>query len=541
MRIRCVILMCFALLGLRSFALDVDREELFENTEESVEFVDFEGEPSKVETEQEIRGIGAALAAALSTADPEAAYFDRYSVIHAVDPFDPNGLDADIFFINEQAEVATIGALRLILSSYLSAEYELSESDANLLAELVSIYNAIRRGNLTFFEERYKQIVLDNLTAENVGLALVYSEWPGATEMVIPLSEPGGVAGINPFELGDPGVIEELRLNPEMGIEERKALVALMEEAIEREEEAIAEEREQIEEEREQIAAEREAAEQEPDEAPDEPTDEPSEPEPANDADEPADDADEPSEAGPADEAQAEEPALDEEVDTPAERTEAERQAREEELDRQEQDLEEREEAVEEQREQVREQRDQIARDQAETIDDEEEADAEEAAAVEPVSVLQTRMQDGRVLSRIVRVNPVTSERIASSDVDTITNRRTIRYGTERNVLAVALSGSDAARLVLIDPVSLETLVEGGEEIHPDSDLDARNGEIFAVVEAEGDWYLGRFDDDLGLLRRSQIAVTPTTAFTFVGGNVWVQTFDNRLVPLLVEDLRVSR
>jgi hypothetical protein len=326
-----------------------------------------------------------------------------------------------------------------------------------------------------------------------------------------------------------------------MGIEERKALVALMEEAIEREEEAIAEEREQIEEEREQIAAEREAAEQEPDEAPDEPTDEPSEPEPANDADEPADDADEPSEAGPADEAQAEEPALDEEVDTPAERTEAERQAREEELDRQEQDLEEREEAVEEQREQVREQRDQIARDQAETIDDEEEADAEEAAAVEPVSVLQTRMQDGRVLSRIVRVNPLTSERIASSDVDTITNRRTIRYGTERNVLAVALSGSDAARLVLIDPVSLETLVEGGEEIHPDSDLDARNGEIFAVVEAEGDWYLGRFDDDLGLLRRSQIAVTPTTAFTFVGGNVWVQTFDNRLVPLLVEDLRVSR
>jgi hypothetical protein len=533
--------MCFALLGLRSFALDVDREELFENTEESVEFVDFEGEPSKVETEQEIRGIGAALAAALSTADPEAAYFDRYSVIHAVDSFDPNGLDADIFFINEQAEVATIGALRLILSSYLSAEYELSESDANLLAELVSIYNAIRRGNLTFFEERYKQIVLDNLTAENVGLALVYSEWPGATEMVIPLSEPGGVAGINPFELGDPGVIEELRLNPEMGIEERKALVALMEEAIEREEEAIAEEREQIEEEREQIAAEREAAEQEPDEAPDEPTEEPSEPEPAEDTDEPADDADEPSEAGPADEAQAEEPAPDEEVDTPAERTEAERQAREEELDRQEQDLEEREEAVEEQREQVREQRDQIARDQAETIDDEEEADAEEAAAVEPVSVLQTRRQEGRVLSRIVRVNPVTSERIASSDVDTITNRRTIRYGTERNVLAVALSGSDAARLVLIDPVSLETLVEGGEEIHPDSDLDARNGEIFAVVEAEGDWYLGRFDDDLGLLRRSQIAVTPTTAFTFVGGNVWVQTFDNRLVPLLVEDLRVSR
>ena len=62
----------------------------------------------------------------------------------------------------------------------------------------------------------------------------------------------------------------------------------------------------------------------------------------------------------------------------------------------------------------------------------------------------------------------------------------------------------------------------------------------YAVVRDEGTWYLGRFDESLQLIERSVIAVNPYTTMAFSDGKVWVQTADNRIVPLSVEDMRIS-
>ncbi|WPR06297.1 P83/100 family protein, partial [Treponema pallidum subsp. pallidum] len=95
-----VLPMCAVLGAGCLFALEVDRREL-ERANATVEFENFAGTHTDVDSAAAIRRIGEGLASALrgGVAGDRA----RYALIHAVGPHTTNGFDADILIIGAQA------------------------------------------------------------------------------------------------------------------------------------------------------------------------------------------------------------------------------------------------------------------------------------------------------------------------------------------------------------------------------------------------------------------------------------------------------
>ncbi len=467
-------------------SLEVDEEELESQIDRSVEFQNYTGPYDRIDPAEEIFQIGRSLAAQIDGPGGRGRIGNSYQVIRVADPDVLEGLDADILYILPQGRVDHIDNVRRILAGYLEAAYDYSRSDALLLAELVTIYNAIYRGNLDFYRGRYKDAVLSNLSAA-VGISTLYSDWPGATELVTPLdsgAEPGRLRSIDPIELTDEGVEDQLREQEDRGIETREDAVDLMERAIDQEEERIEEEEEAI------AEAEQELQQRE-------------------------------------EELQRQ----SEEATTDEERRQVEEA--EEEIEEERQELSERREAVQEEREDVeelteavRERRESIAEDRRELL-------GAEGGVAEAGQVLFLRVQE-RVdgpLGQLVYVDAETGAVEDESPVATVTSR-----GYERVSGDLLLVGETEgqSRLLLVSPDDLEVRLSGEDEVFPESILLVRDGgsEIYAVVRADGAWHLGRFDDRLVLRERSTTGVTPYTTVHFAEDRVWVQLRDGSIVGL---------
>lgn len=505
-------------------ALDVDEEELQELGTRDIDFINYDGPYERIDTAEEIIGIGRTLGSGI---DPTLGFSEftlnaRYRAIHAVDPDVDDGLDADIIVPLETAQIDHIDNVRRIISGFLQAAYTYDAADADLLARWITIYNAVVRGNIEFFEERYKPIVLDYLTTETAGLSRRYDEWPGRSRIVIPLAEeaaPGVLGTVDPGELGDERVVEELRAEEDRGVEERQEMVGLTERvieereaAIEEEEEAIAEEEARIEAEEEAIETEREAIEQERREI----------------------------EELPEEEREAAEVQIAEREDEVARREDEAAEDRREVEERRE-ELAEEEQEVAELTEQVREERDRIARDTRALLDEREISEEVRGLSGElsPIYFLQVREEAGTVLGRLVQINPVTGLLLNRSAEDEIVSRS---YTFVADELLVIVADGDVGRLARFEVTNLDETTRGASEIFLGSVLEAQGdpARVFAVVREEGEWYLGRFDEELAPVDRSVIAVNPYTTLAFAGDVVWVQTRDDRIVPLSLEDLRIQ-
>jgi hypothetical protein len=512
------------LLSTVAFTIDVDEEELEELGTRDIEFINYEGPYERIDTIDEIVGIGQALGASI---DIEAGYSDftfndKYRVIHAVDREVDEGLDADIVLPLATARVDHINNLRRIISGFLQEAYTYEPADADLLARWITIYNAVVRGNMEFYRERYKPIVIENLTPDYAGLSRRYDEWPGMSQIVIPLAEeaaPGVLGAVEPGELGDEQVVEELRQEEDRGVDERQDMVDLQERVIEEREEAIEEEEEAIAEEEERIAAEEEAIEEER---------------------EAIEEEREAVEELPEEEREAAEEELAEREEAVEEREEEVTEAREEVEERREEVAEERQD-VAELTEQVREERERIARDTRALLD--ERAISEEVRGLQgdlsPVYFLQVRDEEGVVLGQLVQVNPVTGLLLNRSDEDRIVSRS---YTFHADRLLVIVAEEESGRLAHFDVTTLEETARGEEELFLGSVLRVHGdpARIYAVVRAQGAWRLGRFGEDLALIDRSVIGVNPYTTLALGGNKIWVQSADDRVVGLSLEDLRIA-
>lgn len=512
----------FLVVPLLVSAQDVNEEELQSLGTDDLEFINYEGPYDQIDSIESIYGIGRALGAEVPESSTDFVLNSRYRIIHAVDPDDPGGLDAMIFVPLAGSRVDHINNMRRIISGFLQEAYAYEQQDADLIARWITIYNAVSRGNMEFFGERYKDVVLEFISAENAGLSRRYDEWPGQSRVVIPLSAdaaPGVLGTVDPGELGDDRVVEELRSEDDRGVEERQDFVDLTERVIEEQEAAIEEEQQEIaqeeariEQEEEAIAEERAEIEQEREEAAQLP--------------------------------EQERAAVEEEL---AER-EAVVDAREEQVQEDRQTVEERrEEVAQDEQEvadltsQVREERERIARDTRALLDEREIS--EEVRGLEgdlsPVYFLQVREETGTILGQLVQINPVTGLLLNRSSEDQIVSRT---YTFLAGQLVVIVADVESGRLAQFDVTTLDELSRGEDEVFLGSALEV-NGEpsmAYAVVRTEGDFYLGRFDTELSLIDRSIIAVNPYTTIAFGGGSVFVQTADDRIVALSLDDLRIA-
>jgi hypothetical protein len=216
----------------------VDSKELQSIGEREIIFENYTGNYDYKESVSSIEGIGKRLSDGLNndSAKKEYHYLNKYSVYHCISENEADKFNADVISIDDGARVEHIRNVRLIISSYLVNQYRYSKKDAATLAYFITIYNAVYRKDLPYFQNNFKPVVLDYITAENAGLSLKFSEWPGKSRIVIPLSknpQKGKAGALNTSELSNKDVIDAAKAeNDDMSIKERKDLVKIKEKEV---------------------------------------------------------------------------------------------------------------------------------------------------------------------------------------------------------------------------------------------------------------------------------------------------------------------
>ncbi|MDR2588129.1 MAG: hypothetical protein LBC67_01760 [Spirochaetales bacterium] len=512
-----LILLAFVMLA-AGVSAQVDEQEI--RIDSTVVFENNPGAPEKVETLAEIRGIGEALGRGAAA---ERNYSGRYRVLHIVDPSAEGLFDADIFILESSAAVDHIRNLRFIIAGYLATAYGYGQRDAALLAEFITIYNAVHRKDMQYFTSKYKPAVMRNLQADRAGLSTTWRDWPGGTQILVPLA--GGTRGtlsaIDTGAITDSAVVEELRSREDRGVESRKDMVDLKEREIaeqekqlEADKKEIAQERKDIEK-REQKAVEEIAAVQEKKAAIEEERPRPAEQTPAQAA------KAEEARAQQREEVKKEETAIREEQS----RIEEDKKA----VQKKESEAAARESRIEEKKDEVRQERREIAADQEEVLKRQGSA-----SGVQGIPFIKVASD---TLGQLVLVNPLDGNVLSESPEPPLTVRRYESFG---GGLAVILQkqGGQAARLSVLEKTSLKEKIAAREDVFPESSMRLNGVELFVVIRDSGKWYLGKYDQGLALLARSRTEVNPRTFILFSDANVFIEDPSGKVVPLALADMQ---
>jgi chemotaxis protein histidine kinase CheA len=509
------------------FAIEVDKAELESTRNSSIIFINYEGPHARIESREDIRGIGYALGRAIKAGALRAGSTNRYFAIHSV----TNGttqLDADIFGLGIDVGVDHIKNLRLILQGYLEGAYDYSASDAALLAQFITIYNAVYRGNWNYFTSRYTPKVIAELTKEKAGLSIRFDEWPGQALILIPLAtgQAGSLSAIDTSQITQKPVIEQLKKDENLGLDTRKDMVDLKEreaqearqtaqvqkEAIAQEEARLAAEKAALEQEKVRLAEEKARAEQAA-------TEKTGTAQQGGTVTTTADSQKTNEKATSREELAAKEEAIKAQEQAIAEKEQA--------LQAQKQEAAAAEARAEQKETEAKAERAEIARDQQQVIQ------RQEAAKTEPDGILGiSLLQNTNALGRLVLVNPTNGTAMKQSTLNTINSRAMLILADKIIAIAGQAQGSGAVRLVQIDPKSLEMLKQGDVDIAATSLLWSQGQDIYALANTAGKLYLARFDQNLQLLTKSSTEVHPFASVLFYGDTLLTQKADG--TPLLM-------
>jgi hypothetical protein len=484
-------LMFLAVAGLQG--QEVAEEEL-RSVDREIVFINYEGPYDRIDTADEIKGLGWYLASVLDQDKKRASFLLKYSVIRAIDPEETGKFDADIFCIDRDAKVDHIDNVRRILAGYLEGSFDYSAEDARTLARFATIYNAVYRGHMEYFTTKYKSLVLSYLNRKNAGLSTKYFEWPGATRMLIPLTTEAGkgvLGSLDTTELTEEEVIEEMRRQEDMGLEDRKDMVELKEREVEEKAERLEEQKAELEEAEEQLA--------------------------------------------------------ESSVELEEARTEEEREVLEEEVAEREREVREREAAVAETEAEIAAKEEEIAEEREQIITDERARDLRPRTAEAGTFVfsdqlyylkVRPRASDGSITGTLSILDPVASEVQVTSPVSHIRGRAFYFFRNAILVVGHESGATSPARLMLLEPLTLKETARSWEEIYPESYVLLQSNSIYAVFRSQNEYRLGRFDEALQLISQSEQTVDKDSAFFLFGEKLYVNSASRNILVLNREDLK---
>ena len=498
-------------LSTTAFALEVDENELKSTgTIDTVVFVNYTGPHAKIDSLNSIKKIGSDLGTVIA-ADPEkmtnTGAANKYSVIHAIDPSESGKLDADILLIGPNATVDHIKNLRYIIASYLSSAYGYSEQDAEPVAVFVTVYNAVYRGNTEYFAKKYKNIVNSNLTADKCGLALNYKDWPGKSQIVIPLYDvKGGLSSVDTSVISDKEVVKHMQEDDDKNVESRKQMVDIKEREAEEATEKAQEAQKKAVEEQKKLQEEKQKTQEVKKEA--------------ETAKKEAEQAKKVAEKNPNDKKAQEEAAKKQEV---AEEKQEELKAQEEKQAEQEEKTEEAKETAAEKQavadkktNEAQEERKEIAKDQQEVIEK-----AIKDAATPAVYGMELTDED-QLLSTLIKVNSQNGQIIKTSPVTYIRNRTMFQAGENFIAIAGENKGNGAVKLVLLSPDTMEISAESNEIVHENSVLIQDGTDYYCVIQDGKNWVLAKYDQELTLNLKSPVPLMSSTPVSITEAGILV-------------------
>ncbi len=483
-------------------AIEVAEEELKTTGADTIVFINYTGPHSRIDSLANIKKIGSDMGSRIA-ADRERssrAGNSRYSVIHAVDPSEKGRLDADIILIGKDATVDHINNLRHIIASYLSASYGYSEADAHTIAVFVTVYNAVYRGNLTQFQNKYKKAVTENLGSSSCGLSVNYRDWAGSSQIVIPLLDPdGGLSTIDTTVITDREVVKKMQEDDDKKIDERKNMVDLKEREAEEATRKAQESQKQATEEKKKLAEEQKKTET---------------------ARKDAEDARKKADENPGDrtaqkEAEKKEAVYEEQLKTEAEQQETVREA--------EQTAAEKQQTADRKNDEAQTERKTIAKDQQEVI----QREIENARAPSAYAIRLT--DEASLLSGLVKVNTENGEVIQASPVTVIRNRTMFQAAGNFIAIAGENTGNGTVKLVLLSPDTMEIVKESNEVVAQESVLVQDGGAFYCIIQNGQGWTVGKYDADLNLLLKGDANVNPNTPMTVTDSFVIVSGSSGRV------------
>ena len=528
------------LISTNIFALEVDKTELQSTKSTTIEFISYTGPHKIIDSVEAIKGIGKSLGKEIAPSrdtSKTANLGNKYTVIHAIDENEIGKFDADIIFINKDANVDHITNLRRIISAYLVSAYDYSEADADTLAVFITVYNAVYRGDLDSFKNKYKDVVVKNLSSNNCGLSVNYKDWPGASEIVIPLYDVknGGLSTIETSVISDKKVVESMKEDDDKNIESRKEMVDIKEREAEKSQEKAnaaqkkaVEEQKKLKEEKQktkEAKAEAKEAEKKSEQAKAE-----------------AEEAKKEAEANPE----------DEELQKVAEEKQEEAEAAEQEAEEKQEALEEQQKVEATQEEKTEEAKEEAKTEQERADKKQTEAQTERKDIAKDQQIVQNNeikeastpssygivlTDEANILSKLVKFNSKTGEIIKSSPVTVIRNRTIYKTPDAYIAIAGENEGNGTIKLVLIDIETMEIFAESEETVSDTSVLVNDGNEYYCVINYDDDWVVGKYDETLALKLKSKVNVKQSTPITVTESGIVVTDKNGNLKLLSKETL----
>lgn len=522
------------------FSLEVDRNELQSTENQTIEFINYSGPHKVIESIDAIKGIGTSLGNAVSPSPTEPITTQtnaKYYVVHAIDNSTNSKLDADIMFINSDATVDHIVNLRRIISAYLTSAYGYSQSDADTLAVFITVYNAVNRGKISSYQDKYKDAVINNLTSDNCGLSINYSDWPGKSQIVIPLYDvsKGGLSTVDTSVISDSKVVESMQTDDGKNIDSRKEMVDIKErEATEASQNAQDSQKKAVEEQ-----TKLENQKKTTDNAKQDLQNSKKE---ADTKQQEAQKSQEIADKNPNDKVAAKEAEKKQEEAKQAQEVVQEKEAvvqtEQEKLDEQQQKTD----AAKEQAKTEQERAD-VKQNEAQT---ERKEIAKDQQIVQKEEIAQAKMSteygiilsdESKMLSKLVKFNTATGEIIKTSPVSVIRNRSI--YKTTYGYLAIAgeNKGNSTVKLVLLDADTMEIIKESNETISENSVLINDSNNYYCVIQSDKNWTIAKYDETLTLKLKSNINVKSSTPITITDSGIVVTDSNGKLAVLSKQDL----
>ena len=518
-----LVMMQFAALSLN--AVEVNKEEIESVSENAVVFENYTGPHSVINTAEEIAAIGSGLGKVVAKNVESACTAGspaKYQIIHAVDPNEKGKLDADIFIVGSSAMVDHINNVRRIIAAYLTTTYGYSSSDARTVATFVTVYNAVYRGQLDAFSKKYKKVVTDNLSSDKAGIALSYKEWPGKTQIVIPLNDiNGGLSTVDTSVISDKKVVESMQDEEDKSVNTRKDMVSIKErEADKAQEKANAAQKKATEESAKLKEEQAKANSAKKD---------------ADKAQEEADKAKKYAEENPNDaNAQQEAQEKQDEANTKATLAEEQQKAAEEQAKVTEDAQNEASSAqatADTKRTEAQNERTSIAQDQQTLI--REQTANENAATVYGLKAVD----ELGVMSALVKMNADTGKVIKESPVTVIRSRTIYEAGDSYIAIAGTTLGNGAVKLVLLDKENMEIIKEGNESVAETSVLVQDGSNYYCVINDGNNFVVAKYNASLENLLKSSVAVKAATPITITEKGILVTSSANRPILLKQSDL----
>lgn len=561
-----------------AFSLFVDEGEITPK-DNNIEFINYKGRYRYTESLFEIKNIGIKLADGVKDDNTIFNYHMKYSIVHAIDKDSSSDLfDAAIFYIDKDAKVDHIRNVRAIISAYLERKFGYSPKDANTLANFITIYNAVNRANLDYFKERYKPIVLNNLTLESCGLSPNYFDWAGNTQIVIPLTDEakkGNLSSLDTTELTDKKVIDELKKQEDKGIEDRKDMTNLKDKEVIQKMDEIDKDSKKLEKQKDVIEKDDKKIEEKKGEITKK-EDEIAKKE--NELKKLVEDT-----KNPTDKEKKEIDKKQTEIDKDKDDLKKEQEKlkdmqskldeKKKEVKKLEEDITKKKEDIAKKEKEVKEDKKDIKKDQ---LDKKIESDPKKAKEeltkksdelkkkedaldkreqnlrdekldktifAEKLYYLKIKeyMDGGHYNNEMYIIDPATTKIISQSELKTICGHKYDIYKDGVVVIAHVGSHKSIHNLILLDRENLTLKSKGKEDIFWRSFVEIRGEDIYAIVkEDEKTYYLAKFNNKLEVTKKSKESVDPNTFISFYDNYIYINGTDKSILILDKNDLTLK-